>query len=197
MTWSLVHTVFFFVKTLHLGTVSVRLAWSSPLPRYRCCVDCLYCDLDTCFFVSSLKLETGDPQELEIRGFPYHWSRSNGSVSFTMSSGGQESYSFIPRWNEETATLESFDQRVKLFESSTKKEKRYLCGPRVPSAFDPEGDTIRCVRDNLTDVQLEAADGSGALMIVKTFRLSVCPQSGSCSVVVGCLQSRSSSTTLW
>ena len=36
----------FRVKTLHLGTVSVSLKWSSPLPRYRCCVDCLYCDLD-------------------------------------------------------------------------------------------------------------------------------------------------------
>ena len=37
----------FVVKTLHLGTVGGCLAWSSPLPRYRCCVDCLYCDLDT------------------------------------------------------------------------------------------------------------------------------------------------------
>ena len=32
-----------------------------------------------------------------------------------MSSGGQDGYSFIPRWNEEAATLEPFDQRVKLF----------------------------------------------------------------------------------
>ena len=83
----------------------------------------------------------------------------------------------IPRWNEEAATLESFDQRVKLFVSSTKEEKRYLCGPRLLSTFDPEGDTFRYVRDNLTDVQLEAADGSGALMIVKTIRLSVGPKS--------------------
>ena len=59
--------------------------------------------------------------------------------------------------------------------SSTKKEERYLCGPRLLSTFDPEGDTFRYVRDNLTDVQLEAADGSGALMIVKTIRLSVGP----------------------
>ena len=58
----------------------------------------------------------------EIRDFPYHWLRSNGPVSFTMSSGGQDGYSFFPRWNEQAATLESFDQRVKLFVSSTKKE---------------------------------------------------------------------------
>ena len=61
--------------------------------------------------------------------------------------------------------------------SSTKKEESYLRGPRLLSTFDPEGDTLRCVRDNLTYVQLEAADGSGALMIVKTIRLSVGPKS--------------------
>ena len=94
-----------------------------------------------------------------------------------MSSSGQESYSFIPRWKEEAATLEPFDQRVKLYVSSTKKEESYLCGLRLPAPFDPEGDTFRYVRDNLTDVQLEAADGSGALMIVKTIRLSVGPMS--------------------
>ena len=52
-----------------------------------------------------------------------------------------------------------------------------MCGPRLLSTFDPEGDTFRYVRDNLTDVQLEAADGSGALMIVKTIRVSVGPKS--------------------
>ena len=35
---SLVH-IELCVKTLHLGTVSVCLAWSSLLPRYCCCVD--------------------------------------------------------------------------------------------------------------------------------------------------------------
>ena len=94
-----------------------------------------------------------------------------------MSSGGQESYSFIPLWNEEAATLESFDQRVKLVVSSTKKEERYLCGPQLLSTLDLEGDTLRYVRDNVADVQLEAADGSSALMIVKTIRLTDGPKS--------------------
>ena len=94
-----------------------------------------------------------------------------------MSSGGQDGHSFIPRRNEEAATQESFDHRVKLFVSSMKKEERYLCGPRLLSTFDQEGDTCRYVRDNLTDVQLEAADGSSALVIVKTIRLSVGPKS--------------------
>ena len=81
-----------------------------------------------------------------------------------MSSGGHLRDSFIPRWNEEAATLEA---------SSTKKEERNLCGPRLHPTFDPEGDTSRYVRDNLTDLQLEAADGSDAQMIVKIFRLYV------------------------
>ena len=59
--------------------------------------------------------------------------------------------------------------------SSTKKEERYLCGARLLSTFDPEGDTFRYVRDKMTDLQLEAADGSGALMI--TILLSAGPKS--------------------
>ena len=66
---------------------------------------------------------------------------------------------------------------MKLFVSSTEKEERYLCGTRLLATFDTEGDTFRYVRDYLTDVQLEAADGSGALMIIKTIRLSVVPKS--------------------
>ena len=59
-----------------------------------------------------------------------------------MSSGGQEGNSFITRLNEEAATLESVGQQVKLFVSSTKKEERCLCGPRLLSTFDLEGDTF-------------------------------------------------------
>ena len=61
----------------------------------------------------------------------------------------------LQRWNH-------FDQRVKLFVSSTKQEERYLCGRRLLATFDPEGNTFQYVRDDMTDVQLEAADGSGA-----------------------------------
>ena len=73
--------------------------------------------------------------------------------------------------------MEAFEQRVKLFVSSRKKELRCLCSPRFLSTFDPERDTFRNVRDNLTDLQLGAADGSGAQMIVKTIRLPVGPKS--------------------
>ena len=45
------------------------------------------------------------------------------------------------------------------------------------STFGPERDTLRHVGDNLTDMQLEASDGSSALMIVKTVRLSAGPKS--------------------
>ena len=73
--------------------------------------------------------------------------------------------------------MEAFEQRVKLFVSSRKKELRCLCKTRFLSTSDPERDTFRNVRDKLTDLQLGAADGSGAQMIVKTIRLPVGPKS--------------------
>ena len=42
--------------------------------------------------------------------------------------------------------------------------------------FDPESDTFKYVRSNLTDDQLEAADGSGAALIVDVIRRSVGPR---------------------
>ena len=56
----LVH-IEFCVTTLHLGTLSVCLAWSSHLSRYCRCVHCLCCDRDMwSFYLSYLKLETED-----------------------------------------------------------------------------------------------------------------------------------------
>ena len=61
------------LKTFHLGMVCVCLAWSSPLPRYCCCVDCLHFDLDTCFLLY-FYLETGNWRFTgsEIRCIPCH-----------------------------------------------------------------------------------------------------------------------------
>ena len=76
-----------------------------------------------------------------------------------MSSGGQDGK--IPLFHDGMRKLQRgshLSQRVKLFVSSTKREERYLCGPRILATFDPEGDTFRYVRDNLTDIQLEAAE---------------------------------------
>ena len=55
------------LKTFHLGTVCVCLAWSSPLPRYCCCVDCLYLRSGYLIFycINIVKLETGDSQDLK------------------------------------------------------------------------------------------------------------------------------------
>ena len=82
------------------------------------------------------------------------------------------------------------------------KEERYLCGPRLLSAFDLERDTFGYVRESLTDIQLEAADGSSAVMIVKalgTNGLSVGPKPNPvrCSLVGGFLQTRFSATKIW
>ena len=59
------------VKTLHLGTVSVCLTWSSLLPRYCCLVDCHCCDLK----MYHIFCKNGNWRSvgIEIRGIPYHW----------------------------------------------------------------------------------------------------------------------------
>ena len=59
-----------------------------------------------------LNLETGDLQDLKYGVFRIIGS---GSVSFTMSSGGQDDYSFIPRWNKEAATMESASETLRVF----------------------------------------------------------------------------------
>ena len=72
------------------------------------------------FFI--VKLETGNSQDLKYGVF-----RITGCGAAVQSVSRcllvvKTAIPFFPRWNEQAATLESFDQRVKLFVSSTKKE---------------------------------------------------------------------------
>ena len=149
------------------------------------------------FYLFYLELETEVQQNLKHGVYRIIGKRSIGPVSVEMSSGGQESCSFIPRWNEEAATLEAFEQRVKLFVSSKKVKDSCVVHDFSPRSTQKETH-FRYVRDNLTDKQLEAADGSSAQMIVKTIiRLSlswsqVNPRR--CTLVVGFLQARCSAT---
>ena len=39
--------------------------------------------------------------------------------------------SVVPKWNEEPSTLDAFEEPVILYVLGTKKEERYLCGPRL------------------------------------------------------------------
>ena len=64
----------------------------------------------------------------------------------------------MPRWNEEAATLESFEQRVKLFVSSTKKEEEFL-GFAAPSRINVKLDVenTRITRyHEVTNLAIEA-----------------------------------------
>ena len=154
----------FCLKHTHLGTVCVCLAWSSLLLRCCRCVELLVLR----YSMLVLSSETGNwrSTKLEHLSKSNHWSQNNGSVSFEMSFGAHEGCSGIPRWNGEA--LEAFELRVELFMFSTKKED--TCVVLDLSTFDPEENTFRYVRDNLSDLPLEAADGSGARMTVKIVR---------------------------
>ena len=50
----------------------------------------------------------------------------------------QRDTSVVPKWNEEPSTLDAFEERVILYVLVTKKEERYLGGPRLLAQMDPE-----------------------------------------------------------
>ena len=117
------------LKTFHLGTVCVCLAWSSPLPRI----------LDIyCTFI--VKLETGDSQDLKYGVYRVIGSGATvQSVSRCLLVVKIGYYSFFPRWNEEAATLESFDQRVKLYEIDLST----MASKLQAAIFDCQMETLR------------------------------------------------------
>ena len=75
--------------------------------------------------------------------------------------------SYVFRWSEASSTLDAFERDLCDSSSSQRRDERDLCGPHLLSAFDPDGDTVRRGRNNLTDDQLETEDGSGAVSIVQ------------------------------
>ena len=61
--------------------------------------------------------------------------------------------SVVPKWNEEPSTLDAW---VILFVLGTKKEERYLCGPRLLAQMDPERQPYKVVKSAVTTTQLAA-----------------------------------------
>ena len=79
----------------------------------------------------------------------------------------QQDTSVEPKWNEEPSTLDAFEERV-IHVMGTKKEERYLCGPRLLAQMDPERQPYKVVKSAVTTVQL-AAEG-GATLVVSALR---------------------------
>ena len=71
--------------------------------------------------------------------------------------------SVVPKWNEEPSTLDAFEERVILYVLETKKEERYLCGPRLLAQMDPERQPYKVVKSAVA-TQL-AAEGGATLVI--------------------------------
>ena len=72
--------------------------------------------------------------------------------------------SVVPTWNEEPSTLDAFEERVILYVLGTKKEERYLCGPRLLAQIDPERQPYKVVKSSVTTTQL-AVEGGATLVI--------------------------------
>ena len=79
-------------------------------------------------------------------------------------------FDVVPSWDGQTATPDAYEERVKPYNMSTKKEEESLCGPRLLARFQPESDAFRIVRAKPTDRQLTAEDGSGGNAIATALR---------------------------
>ena len=86
-------------------------------------------------------------------------------------------FDIVPYWDGTTATLDAYEERVKLYVMSTKKDEKCLCGPRLLARFAPESDSFRIVREALTDDHLTKDDGSGGRAIVQALRVQLGPKS--------------------
>ena len=71
--------------------------------------------------------------------------------------------SVVPKWNEEPSTLDAFEERIILCVLGTKKEERYLCGPRLLAQMDPERQPYKVAKSAVTTTQL-AAEGGATLV---------------------------------
>ena len=69
----------------------------------------------------------------------------------------------VPKWNDEPSTRDTFEERVILYVLVTKKEERYLCGPRLLAQMDPERQPCKVAKSAVT-TQL-AAEGGATLVI--------------------------------
>ena len=76
--------------------------------------------------------------------------------------------SVVPKWNEEPSTLDAFEERVILYVLGTKKEERYLCGPRLLAQMDPERQPYKVVKSAVTTTQLSAE--CGATLVIAALR---------------------------
>ena len=74
----------------------------------------------------------------------------------------------VPKWNEEPSNLDAFEERVILYVLGTKKEERYLCGPRLLAQMDPERQPYKVVKSAVTTTQLAAE--SGATLVIAALR---------------------------
>ena len=82
----------------------------------------------------------------------------------------------VPKWDEKTSSLDSYEERVKRYVKGTKRDDRYLCANRLLARFDPDGLSYKTLVKAIPDERLEAPDGSGALMIAPTLRAGLGPK---------------------
>ena len=88
-----------------------------------------------------------------------------------------QNFEIVPSWDGHSSSLDAYEERVKLYIMSTKKDEKSLCGPRLLARFEPDSDALRIVREKLSDEQPTAEDGSGGNAIITALRTQLGPKS--------------------
>ena len=85
------------------------------------------------------------------------------------------SFDVTPVWDGLSSSLDAYEQRVKRYVQATKKEDRYLCGPRLLQRFHPEGDAYRSITEHVKDE--DSTSEKGPTLIVAALRRKLGPRS--------------------
>ena len=88
-----------------------------------------------------------------------------------------QQFETVPCWDGHSSSLDAYEERVKLYITSTKKNIRYLLWPSSLVTIEPDSDAFRIVREKLSGEQLEAEDGSGGRAIATALRTQLGPKS--------------------
>lgn len=84
---------------------------------------------------------------------------------------------YITSWHGTASGLDVWEERVKLYIVGTKKDDKYLCGPRILNTLNPESDESRTAKERVSSDILIHERGEGALAVVRAVRNTLGPAS--------------------
>ena len=83
----------------------------------------------------------------------------------------------VPQWDGKATSIAGWREKVSLYIMGTRKDDRYLCGPRLLGTLDPDSNEYKSIRKRVDDGTLSHESGSGALKVVDEIKALLGPRS--------------------